>query len=76
MFGTHHWGYSEVDVLVAVSADGNDNALSFYARNPSISAPSLKWKVDPFAQKDWNFTVRSVNESSTATAAGLNFTVT
>mgnify|MGYP006898275467 CR=1 FL=1 len=76
MFGAHHWGYSEVDVLVAVSADGNYNALSFYARNRSISAPSLHWKVDPLAQKDWNFTVPSVNESSTATAAGLNFTVT
>ncbi len=75
MFGVTHWGYEVVDVMVSVSADGNYNALSFYADNPSIRSTKLQWKVDPEAKQNWKGQVFSVDESTTVSAGGLNFTV-
>ena len=68
--------YTTGDAIAAVNIDGNYNALGFYALNPSLSSPEVRWSGNPEAETFWTVKYFGSGDSTVAEAAGHTFSVT
>jgi hypothetical protein len=70
------WDYTIVDSVVAVSIDGNYNALTFYARNPNIDLPLIYWNQSPATIPYWTGSKFGIGNSLNGDVSGHSFTAT